>query len=44
MVGGVKLHLELNPMLARDTPRAQTYLVLTRTQRPHRSHSGYLNE
>ena len=35
-VGGVKLHLESNPIPARDTRRDQTKLVLTRTQRPHR--------
>ena len=31
-----KLHLESNPISARDAQRAQTHLVLTRTQRPHR--------
>ena len=36
MVGGVKLHLESNPIPARDAQRTQTYLVCTRTQRPHR--------
>ena len=36
MVGGVKLHLESNPIPARDAQRAQTYLVCTRTQRLHR--------
>ena len=30
-VGGVKLHLESTPKLARDAPRAQTNLVCTRT-------------
>ena len=33
MVGGVKLHLESNPIPARTTQRAQTNLVRTRTQR-----------
>ena len=36
MVGGVKLHLESNPIPTRDIQRAQTNLVCTRTQRPHR--------
>ena len=36
MVGGAKSHLESNPTSARDAKRAQTYLVCTRTQRPHR--------
>ena len=36
MVGGVKMHLEWNPMPAREAQRAQTYFVCTRTQRPHR--------
>ena len=36
MVGGAKLHLESNPIPARDVQRAQTYLAHTRTQRPHR--------
>ena len=36
MVGGAKSHLELNPIAARDAQRAQTNLVHTRTQRPHR--------
>ena len=35
MVGGVKLHLESNPIPARDAQRTQIYLVCTRTQRPH---------
>ena len=35
-VGGVKLHLESNPIPARDAQRAQTNLVHTRTQGPHR--------
>ena len=34
--GGMKSHLESNPIPARDAQRAQTYLVHTRTQRPHR--------
>ena len=34
MIGGAKLHLESNPMPARDAQRAQTSLVCTRTQRP----------
>ena len=36
MVGGAKLHLELNPIPTRDTQRSQTYLVHIRIQRPHR--------
>ena len=36
MVGGVKLCLESSPIPARDTQRAQTNFVRTRTQRPHR--------
>ena len=36
MVGVVKSHLESNPLPARDAQRSQTYLVHTRTQRPHR--------
>ena len=36
MVGGVKSLLESNPIPTRDTQRAQTNLVCTRTQRPHR--------
>ena len=36
MVGGANLHLESNPTPARDAQRAQTYLVHTRTQGPHR--------
>ena len=36
MVGGVKSHLESNPITTRNTQRAQTKLVCTRTQRPHR--------
>ena len=35
-VGGVKSHLESNPIPTRDTQRAQTNFVHTRTQRPHR--------
>ena len=35
-VGGVKSHLESNPIPARDTWRAQTNLVHTRAQRTHR--------
>ena len=35
-VRGAKLHLESNPIPARDTQRVQTKLVCTRTQRPHR--------
>ena len=34
-VGGVKSHLESNPLPARDTQRAQTSLVCTSTQRLH---------
>ena len=36
MVGGVKSHLESNPIPTRNTQRAQTNLVHSRTQRPHR--------
>ena len=36
MVGGAKSCLESNPIPTRDAQRAQTYLVCTRTQRPHR--------
>ena len=36
MIGGAKLHLESNPIPARDAQRAQANLVHTRTQRPHR--------
>ena len=36
MVGGAKSSLDSNPLPARDTQRAQTKLVLTRTQGPHR--------
>ena len=35
-VEGAKSHLESNSLPARDTQRAQTYLVCTRTKRPHR--------
>ena len=35
-VGGVKSHLESNPIPTRDAQRCQTNLVCTRTQRPHR--------
>ena len=35
-VGGARSHLESNPIPARDAQRAQTNLVHTRTQRPHR--------
>ena len=37
MVEGVKSHLESNPIPARNGQRAQTNLVRTRTQRPHRN-------
>ena len=37
MVGGVKLHLESNPIPTRDTWKAETNLVCTRTQKPHRN-------
>ena len=40
-VGGAKLHLESNPIPARDT---QTNLVHTRTQRPHRGWDRTLSE
>ena len=36
MVGGANLYLESNPNCARDAQRAQTNLVHTRTQGPHR--------
>ena len=36
MVGGVNSHLESNPVPARGAQRAQTNLVHTRTQGPHR--------
>ena len=36
LVEGVKSHLESNPRAARDAQMAQTNLVCTRTQRPHR--------
>ena len=35
-IGGVKSHLESNPIPTRDAQRAHTYLVHTRTQRPQR--------
>ena len=35
-IRGVNSHLESNPVLARDAQRAQTNLVRTRTQGPHR--------
>ena len=35
MVGGAKLHLESNPIPARDAQRAQTNRVCTRTRGPH---------
>ena len=35
MVGGVKSHLESNPIPTRNTQRAQTNLCCTRTQRPY---------
>ena len=35
-VGGAKSCLESNPIPTRDAQKAQTYLVSTRTQRPHR--------
>ena len=36
VVGGVKSCLKSNPIPTRDTRRAQTNLVCTKTQRPHR--------
>ena len=36
MAGGVKLHLESNPIPAKDAWRNQTNLMCTRTQGPHR--------
>ena len=36
MVGGTKSRLESNPIRTRDTQRAQTNLVHTRTQGSHR--------
>ena len=44
MVGGVKSHLESNPIPTRDTQRAQTNLVHTRTQRPHRDWDRTVSE
>ena len=35
-VGGANVHLESNPIPARDAQRVQTNLVHTRMQRPHR--------
>ena len=35
-VGGAKSHLEANPIPSREAQRAQTNLVCTRSQRPHR--------
>ena len=35
-VGRAKSRLESNPIAARDAERAQTNLVCTRSQRPHR--------
>ena len=35
-IGREKSHLESNPIPTRDAQRAQTNLVRTRTQRPHR--------
>ena len=35
-VGGVRSHLESSPIPARDAQRAETNLVCTRTQRPHK--------
>ena len=35
-IGGVKMHLESNPLPTRDAQRAKTNLVCTRTQRLHR--------
>ena len=32
----MKLYLKLNPIHVRDTGRAETYLVCTRTQGPYR--------
>ena len=37
MVGGAKSYLEPNPIPARDTQRAQTNLVHTRTQGPRQN-------
>ena len=36
MAGGANSHLESNPIHTRDAQRAQTNLVCTRTQGPHR--------
>ena len=36
MEGGANSHLESNPISARDAQRAETSLVRTRTQGPHR--------
>ena len=37
MVGGANLNLESKPIPTRNTQRAQTNLVRTRTQGPHRN-------
>ena len=39
-VGGAKSCLESNPIPARNTQRAQTTLVSTKNQRPHRDTTG----
>ena len=39
-VGGAKSCLESNPIPARNTQRAQTNLVSTKNQRPHRDTTG----
>ena len=36
IVGGVKSCLKSNPLPARDAQKAQTNLVCTKTQRPHK--------
>ena len=36
MIGGVNSRLESDPIRNRDTQRAQTNLVHTRTQEPHK--------
>ena len=43
-VGVAKSHLESNPKPTRDAQRAQTNLVCTRTQRPHRDWDRTVSE
>ena len=41
MVGGANSHLESNPIPSRDAQRAQTHLVHSRTQGPHRDQDKF---